>query len=95
MRRVIMLVVLLVLVSLPVPGHAGTPVPRCFGKVATLVGSGDLAGTAANDVIVGSSGVDTIDGRGGNDLICVLGGDDTVQGGPGTTASTAAAATTS
>jgi Ca2+-binding RTX toxin-like protein len=47
--------------------------PRCFGRVATIVGTaGDdrLEGTRAADVIVGGKGVDEIYGRGGDDLIC-------------------------
>ncbi|MEV5383088.1 calcium-binding protein [Streptomyces sp. NPDC052721] len=55
----------------------------CFGRPATITGSGTINGTSGRDVIVGSAGADTIDGRGGNDLICALGGNDTIQGGRG------------
>src|SRR5687767_9732603 len=55
----------------------------CFGKRATIVGAGDIAGTPGNDVIVGSDGADVIDGAGGDDRICSLGSDDTLTGGLG------------
>ena len=42
--------------------------PECFGKPATITGSGVIDGTAGHDVIVGSASDDTIDGKGGNDL---------------------------
>ncbi|HEX9388974.1 MAG TPA: hypothetical protein VF918_21805 [Anaerolineales bacterium] len=47
-------------------------------------GSGTLTGTAANDLIIGSTGADTVDGLGGND--CILGGngDDFITGSDGT-----------
>ena len=57
--------------------------PKCFGKPATITGSGTIDGTAGNDVIIGSAGDDTIDGLRGNDLICALGGGDVVMGGLG------------
>src|SRR5687768_719124 len=57
--------------------------PTCFGKRATIVASGEITGTARNDVIVGSEGDDLINGAGGNDLICSLGGTDILTGGLG------------
>jgi Ca2+-binding RTX toxin-like protein len=60
-------------VSLDTPvDPAGSP-PRCFGQLATIVGtSGDdrLRGTSGADVIVGGKGVDLIFGMGGDDRIC-------------------------
>lgn len=60
--------------------------PTCFGRAATIVGTGDaddLVGTAASDVIVGRGGDDRIVGRGGPDYICAGGGNDAVSGGGG------------
>ena len=65
---------------------AASPVVRCFGKPATIVGSGRrdvLKGTAKRDVIVARGGNDKILGRGGNDLICAGGGKDLVKAGGG------------
>lgn len=56
------------------------PSPHCFGKPASIVGSGTIRGTAHADVIVGGSGRDVIEGRGGNDRICSGAGDDQVRG---------------
>lgn len=67
---------------------------KCFGEVATIVGTDnddEIEGTEGRDVIVGLNGKDTIDGKGGNDLICSghgLGGfryddNELVLGGPG------------
>jgi Ca2+-binding RTX toxin-like protein len=70
--------------------------PRCYGKVATIVGTerdDDIVGTAEADVIVGRGGRDIINGGRGNDIICgglgptrTENGDAVVQllyGGPG------------
>jgi len=46
-------------------------------------GSGTFAGTAANDLIIGSSGADTIDGLGGDDCILSGDGDDIIDGNDG------------
>jgi secreted trypsin-like serine protease len=56
---------------------------RCNGLDATIVGTGNITGTAGNDVIVGSATNDTIDGAGGNDTICGLRGNDSITGGLG------------
>ena len=59
---------------------------RCFGKRATICGTGGhdrLTGTARKDVIVGLQGNDTIKGLDGNDLICGGSGNDTLVGGRG------------
>ena len=68
------------------PVLAKAKAPRCFGKPATIVGSGRrdvLKGTAKRDVIVARGGNDKILGRGGNDLICAGGGKDLVKAGGG------------
>ena len=55
----------------PTPAQAVTP--TCFGRAATIVGTGSsetIRGTSGPDVIVGRGGSDTIDGRGGDDWIC-------------------------
>jgi CHRD domain/RTX calcium-binding nonapeptide repeat (4 copies) len=69
---------LLVLVS------PGTGQGACFGSAPTITGSGEINGTAGDDVIVGSEGNDRIRGFTGNDKICGAGGDDRIGGGPGT-----------
>ena len=51
------------------------------GKVA---GGGTLAGTAGNDLVLGSAAADTIDGGAGNDCVVAGDGADTVDGGAGT-----------
>jgi len=57
--------------------------PRCFGRQATITGSGLINGTEGDDVIVGSDGADTLVGSGGNDLLCGLGGIDRLRAGLG------------
>jgi Ca2+-binding RTX toxin-like protein len=55
----------------------------CFGKRATIVGTGQddtLRGTRGDDVIVGGRGSDTISGRGGDDRICGSAGRDVIRG---------------
>jgi len=64
-----------------VPAYAAQPM--CFGKPATVVGSGHIVGTPGDDVIVGSDGRDVILGLGGDDLICGGNGDDEILGGDG------------
>jgi Ca2+-binding RTX toxin-like protein len=57
--------------------------PRCLGRTATIVGSGEVHGTARADVIVNGPGADRILGGGGNDRICSGGGGDWIEGGSG------------
>lgn len=64
-------------------GHAAAEEPTCYGRAATITGSGSIMGTPGNDVIVGSEEADFIDGAGGNDRICGLGGADEIEGGLG------------
>jgi Ca2+-binding RTX toxin-like protein len=64
-------------------GHAAAEEPTCYGRAATITGSGSIMGTPGNDVIVGSEEADSIDGAGGNDRICGLGGADEIEGGLG------------
>lgn len=56
--------------------------PECAGinLTARVTGSGAMVGTAANELILGSTGIDSIGARSGAD--CVIGGDanDVVQG---------------
>jgi Ca2+-binding RTX toxin-like protein len=59
-----------------------SPPPTCAGLPATIVDSGVIMGSAANDVIVGSVGPDVITGGFGSDTICGGEGDDTISGGP-------------
>lgn len=59
-------------------------VPSCFGKQATIVGTGaaeTLTGTSGRDVIFAAGGSDEVRGLGGKDLICGAGGRDRVKGG--------------
>ena len=71
--------------SIPVMAEDIKP-PACTSLYLTNIvsGSGTFMGTAANDLIIGSSGVDTIDGLGGNDCILGGGGDDILTGNEGT-----------
>lgn len=60
--------------------------PRCFGRAATIVGTGKsetLRGTPGADVIVAKGGNDRLVGRGGNDAMCGGKGSDFLIGGPG------------
>jgi Ca2+-binding RTX toxin-like protein len=58
----------------------------CAGiTVSTLViGSGPIAGSGANELIIGGAGPDTITGLGGTDCIVAGGGADVIDGGLGT-----------
>lgn len=51
---------------------------------AVIVGGGVFTGTAASELILGSSGVDTINGGGGDDCIVGGGGIDALLGNGGT-----------
>ena len=60
--------------------------PRCGGRPATIVGTGqgdNLRGTSGRDVIVARAGDDVVRALGGNDLVCGNAGDDLVTGGRG------------
>lgn len=65
------------------PTAGGASLPWCLGKQATIVGQGNVRGTAHADVIVSGSGPDRISAGGGNDRICAAGGDDEIEGGTG------------
>ncbi len=80
----------------PAPGHGATSLPvtitiivntpKCFGIIATIIGSGDpdmIRGTPDDDIIFGGAGDDDIRGGGGNDIICGGGGNDIIRGGAG------------
>lgn len=57
---------------------------RCDGQLATILGRATaIAGTAGDDVIVGSAAANRIEAGDGNDLICGGGGKDTLLGGNG------------
>jgi Ca2+-binding RTX toxin-like protein len=77
----------LVLMVQPAAGVlASTAAPRCNGKVATKLGTGQgetIRGTQGNDVIVARGGDDLIFGRGGKDVICGSAGLDQIYGGGG------------
>lgn len=57
--------------------------PQCFGRDATIVGSGLIVGTEGDDVIVGRGGSDKIKGLGGDDRMCGGEGYDELLGGDG------------
>jgi Ca2+-binding RTX toxin-like protein len=59
------------------------PTAKCGGRVATIVGAGEVRGGSGRDVIAGSAGRDEIDGRGGRDAICGGDGRDRLAGGGG------------
>ena len=61
-------------------------VPRCGGKIPTIVGTAGndkLKGTKGADVISGGDGKDTISGNAGKDTLCGENGKDTLKGGKG------------
>jgi Ca2+-binding RTX toxin-like protein len=67
-----------------VPSSPGSQAQElCFGATPTVTGSGEIAGTPGDDVIVASEGADRIRGFTGNDKICGGAGDDRIGGGPG------------
>jgi hypothetical protein len=70
--------------SVPVRANDLKP-PACSSLDLTYIvrGTGFIAGTEGNDLILGGSAADTVDGRGGNDCILAAGGDDTLIGGDG------------
>ncbi len=74
----------LVGIEATVAGDAAlTGEPRCFGSVATIVGTegdDDIRGTSGNDVILSLGGNDVISGKAGDDLICGGDGDDRIVG---------------
>ena len=55
--------------------------PTCFGKTATIMGSGTITGTPDDDVIVGSAADDRIEGLGGDDRLCGMAGNDSLNSG--------------
>lgn len=59
------------------------PGRMCLGLDPSIVGSGEIAGTDAADVILGSDGSDVIEGGSGADIICSGAGDDVVRSGFG------------
>jgi uncharacterized delta-60 repeat protein len=64
----------------------GDRVPRCAGRLATIVGtarSERIRGTNGPDVIAGLGGRDVIRGLAGNDVVCGGPGRDTLNGGSG------------
>ena len=57
---------------------------RCdWQPLCTIYGSGDILGTAGDDIICGSDGPDRISAGGGNDRILGLGGNDQISAGAG------------
>jgi Ca2+-binding RTX toxin-like protein len=84
MRRLVLFMVLASVAALTLPQIASAVAPRCFGKRATIVGTGKadhIKGTARADVIVGLGGSDVIKGLGGVDRICGGNGSDKLLGG--------------
>jgi hypothetical protein len=65
------------------PHSVASAAPQCFGRAATVTGSGTVLGTSGDDVIVGSTEGDIIEGLEGDDLICALDGNDTIRAGLG------------
>jgi hypothetical protein len=61
-RTATALVVVSALALLGAAGASADSTPNCFGKKATIVGSGLINGTQGDDVIVGSATDDEIDG---------------------------------
>jgi Ca2+-binding RTX toxin-like protein len=66
-RLGLVLLPLVGLITMPWAGAAsGASNPTCFGRAATIVGSGVIVGTSGDDVIVGSAGADVINAGAGN-----------------------------
>jgi Ca2+-binding RTX toxin-like protein len=88
MARVLVGAVLLVVVLASGAG-AQTPIPRCLGEQATIIGTEGpdrLTGTEGDDVIIGLGGDDVISGGPeglGGDAICGGEGNDTLNAGGG------------
>ncbi len=82
MRRLIVIALLLLGATavLGAAGASGGSGPTCFGKKATIVGSGLINGTSGDDVIVGSAVADVINAGDGNDRVCGLEGNDSLRG---------------
>lgn len=86
LRRVVCAGAVVALVVGGVASAGAKRAPRCFGRAATIVGSGKsetLRGTKGRDVIVAKGGDDRLVGRGGNDLMCGGRGSDFAVGGGG------------
>lgn len=65
-------------------GETKAPPPKCFGKVAKIVGTDGndvLKGTKKADVIAGLDGDDTLKGKSGKDRLCGGDGSDRLIGG--------------
>jgi Ca2+-binding RTX toxin-like protein len=74
------------LVQSAISVDAQKPKPDCNGITVTtlLTGSGNVNGTNAAELFVGSAGVDNLDGKAGTDCIVGGGGNDAITGGAGT-----------
>jgi Ca2+-binding RTX toxin-like protein len=82
-RRLVTFASVIVVATGVVARPASAAVPRCFGKVARIVGTSRderLKGTQGRDVIHGRGGDDLIRGLAGNDLLCGGGGSDLLIG---------------
>ena len=84
--RSILVVFLVLTATTALVAPASAARPRCFGKLATKVGSAGndtINGTRRADVIVSKTGDDVINGKGGNDLICAGDQNDLIFGSGG------------
>lgn len=77
----VLLVVISLVVTLEFAGAQSSV--QCKFLTPTITGSGQIVGTAGNDIILGSAADDTILGGAGNDIICGAGGADYIDGGAG------------
>ena len=83
MRKHLAVIPIAILISAGMTSRAIAHRHTCFGRPATIVGSGSpdmIEGTAADDVIVGLGGDDYINAGTGADLVCGGAGDDHVMG---------------
>jgi RTX calcium-binding nonapeptide repeat (4 copies) len=81
MKKLLLVALAAVAMMAPLTSAESAPGPRCFGKAATIAGTGTgnvLRGTTGPDIIVARAGDDTIFSRGGRDLICAGKGDDVI-----------------
>jgi murein tripeptide amidase MpaA len=60
-----------------------TPTARCGKATATIIGSGEIRGGSARDVVLGSGQRDVVDAGSGRDVVCGGGGRDRIDGGGG------------
>jgi hypothetical protein len=64
-------------------GDDCVPTARCGKATATIIGSGEIRGGSARDIVLGSGQRDIVDAGSGRDIVCGSGGRDRIDGGGG------------